>query len=149
MGNLSNYVIYCDRISLNKAKNSIIVVKCLKTWGKYIGKGKQGPMNSKVYYGNTFLDTKDLKETNIKNRIELEYYRTKKRKKHFLREDTESYGIEIVKKEYQGKKVNIEKEKIDKVSNKKATIDAILNKLKQFKVTPITLKDVVHDIMEN
>lgn len=106
-------------------------------------------MNSKVYYGNTFLDTKDLKETNIKNRIELEYYRTKKRKNCFLREDTESYGIEIVKKEYQGKKVNIEKEKIDRVSNKKATIDSILNKLKQFKVTPITLKDVVHDIMEN
>ena len=67
-------------------------------------------MNSKVYYGNTFLDTKELKENNIKNRIELEYYRTKKRKNCFLREDTESYGIEIVKKEYQGKKVNIEKE---------------------------------------
>ena len=106
-------------------------------------------MNSKVYYGNTFLDNKDLKETNIKNRIELEYYRTKKRKNYFLREDTESYGIEIVKKEYQGKRVNIEKEKIEKVSNVKSTIDEILYKLKKFKVTPITLKDVVHDIMEN
>lgn len=106
-------------------------------------------MYSKVYYGNTFLDTKDLKETNIKNRIELEYYRTKKRKNYFLREDTESYGIEIVKKEYQGKKVNIEKEKIDRVSNKKTTIDSILDKLKQFKVTPITLQEIVHDIMES
>lgn len=105
-------------------------------------------MYSKVYYGNTFLDTKDLKETNIKNRIELEYYRTKKRKNYFLREDTESYGIEIVKKEYQGKKVNIEKEKIDRVSNKKSTINSILDKLKQFKVTPITLQEVVHDIMK-
>lgn len=106
-------------------------------------------MSSKVYYGNTFLDTKDLKETNIKNRIELEYYRTKKRKNCFLRENTEIYGIEIVKKEYQGKRVNIEKEKVDRVSNKKSTINSILDKLKQFKVTPITLKDVVHDIMEN
>lgn len=106
-------------------------------------------MSSKVYYGNTFFDTKDLKETNIKNRIELEYYRTKKRKNYFLREDTESYGIEIVKKEYQGKKINIEKEKIDRISNEKSTINSILNKLKQFKVTPIALKDVVHDIMEN
>ena len=106
-------------------------------------------MNSKDYYGNTFLEAKDLKDTNIKNRIELEYYRTKKSKKHFLREDTESYGIEIVKKEYQGKKINVEKEKIDKICDKKSNIDLILNKLKQFKVTPITLKDVVHDIMQS
>lgn len=105
-------------------------------------------MSSKVYCGNTFLDKQDLRENNIKNRIELEYYRTKKRKNHFLREDTETYGIEIVKKEYQGKKINIEKEKVDKISDKKTTIDSILNKLKKFKVTPITLKDVVHDIMQ-
>ena len=84
-----------------------------------------------------------------KNGIELEYYRTKKRKNYFLRETSETYGIEIVKKEYQGKKVNIEKDKVDRVSNKKTTIDLILNKLREFKVTPIALKDVVHDIMED
>ena len=106
-------------------------------------------MSSKVYCGNAFLDSRDLKENNLKNRIELEYYRTKKRKNYFLREDTETYGIEIVKKEYQGKKVNIEKEKVDKISNKKTTIDSILKKLREFKVTPITLKDVVHDIMQD
>jgi len=106
-------------------------------------------MSSKVYCGNTFLDMGDLKENNLKNRIELEYYRTKKRKNYFLREDTETYGIEIVKKEYQGKRVNIEKEKVDKISNKKTTIDSILKKLKKFKVTPIALKDVVHDIMQD
>ena len=104
-------------------------------------------MSSKVYCGNAFLDKKELQENNLKNRIELEYYRTKKRKNHFLRENAETYGIEIVKKEYQGKKVNIEKEKIDKISDKKTTTDLILNTLRKFKVTPITLKDVVHDIM--
>ena len=106
-------------------------------------------MSSKVYCGNTFLDMGDLKENNLKNRIELEYYRTKRRKNFFVREDTQIYGIEIVKKEYQGKKVNIEKEKVDKICNKKTTIDSILKKLKEFKVTPITLKDVVHDIMQD
>ena len=106
-------------------------------------------MNSKVYYGNTIIDTKDLNDTNIKNRIELEYYRTKKRKKYFTRENTEIYGIEIVKKEYSGKKVNIEKEKIDRISNKESSINSILNKLKQFKVTPITLKDVIDDMTQN
>ncbi len=106
-------------------------------------------MSSKVYCGNAFLDKQDLKENNIKNRIELEYYRTKKRKNYFLREDTETYGIEIVKKEYQGKKVNIEKEKMDRICNKKSTIDLILGILKDFKVTPIALKDIVNDIMKN
>lgn len=106
-------------------------------------------MSSKVYFGNAFLDKRDLRENNIKNRIELEYYRTKKRKNYFLRETSETYGIEIVKKEYQGKKVNIEKDKVDRISNKKTTIDLILNKLREFKVTPIALKDVVHDIMED
>jgi len=106
-------------------------------------------MSSKVYCGNTFLDMGDLKENNLKNRIELEYYRTKKRKNYFIKEETETYEIEIVKKEYQGKRVNIEKEKVDKISNKKTTIDSILKKLKEFKVTPITLKDVVHDIMQD
>lgn len=105
-------------------------------------------MNSKVYYGNTFLEVKKA-NSNIKNRIELEYYRTKKRKKHFLKENSEIYGIEIVKKEYQGKKINIEKEKIDKISETKSSIDAILNILKKFKVTPIALKDVIDDMMKN
>lgn len=106
-------------------------------------------MISKVYCGNAFLEKEDLRENNLKNRIELEYYRTKKRKNYFLKEDTQIYGIEIVKKEYQGKKLNIEKEKVDKISDKKTTTDLILNKLKEFKVTPITLKDVVHDIMHD
>ena len=105
-------------------------------------------MNSKVYCGNAFLDSKDLKENNLKNRIELEYYRTKKRKHCFFRENAETYGIEIVKKEYQGNKINVEKENVDKVSDKKTTIDLILKKLKDFKVTPIALKDVVHDITQ-
>lgn len=106
-------------------------------------------MNSKVCYGKTLLDAKDIRDTNIKNRIELEYYRTKKKKHHFLREDTETYGIEVVKKEYQGKRINVEKEKIDKISNKKASIDSILNTLRKFKVTPIALKDVIEDITHN
>lgn len=106
-------------------------------------------LNSKVYYGNTFLETKDLKESNNNKRIELEYYRTKKRKRHFLKEDSTSYGIEIVKKEYQGRKVNIEKEKIDKISNTICNIDLIIDKLKKFKVTPITLKDVIEDMKQS
>lgn len=145
---MSNSVILCDRFFLHNFGNSIIIVGCFLKSTIHM-KGENKLMSSKVYCGNTFLDKRDLRENNIKNRIELEYYRTRKRKSHFLREDTETYGIEIVKKEYQGKKVNIEKEKIDRISDKKSTIDKILEKLKEFKVTPITLKDVVHDILQD
>lgn len=103
--------------------------------------------NSRVYYGNTFLEAKDLIDTKI-NRIELEYYRTKKRKTNFFREEPTSYGIEIVKKEYLGKRVNVEKEKMDSISNKKSNIDSIIKRLKDFKVTPIGLKDVLEDIVD-
>ena len=34
--------------------------------------------NSRTYYGGTFLEEEDLKESNIKHRIELEYYTTKR-----------------------------------------------------------------------
>lgn len=105
--------------------------------------------SSKIYYGSTFLEARDLIDSNIKNRIELEYYQTKRKKVKFLKEEIESYGIEIVKKEYLGKKVNIEKGKLDCVSNKKSNIDSIIKKLKAFKVTPIGLKDVVDDIVQN
>lgn len=103
-------------------------------------------MNSKIFYGKTFLETNDIRGTNVKNRIELEYYRIKKKKHHLLKENTETYGIEVVKKEYNGHKINIEKEKVDKISNKKANIDSILNILKEFQVTPVALKDVIEDM---
>jgi len=103
-------------------------------------------MNSRIFYGKTFLEAKDIRDTNVKNRIELEYYKIKKKKHHLLKENTETYGIEIVKKEYNGHKINIEKEKIDKISNKKASIDSILNTLRKFKVTPVALKDVIEDM---
>ena len=106
-------------------------------------------MNSRSYYGNACIGVQELRENHLGNRIELEYYRTKKRRNYFLKENSESYGIEIVKKEYKGKKVNIEKEKIDKVCNARANIDSILNKLKKFKVTPIGLKDVIEDMRQN
>ena len=106
-------------------------------------------MNSKVCYGKTYIEPKEVLETNLKNRIELEYYRIKRKKHGFLKENIETYGIEVVKKEYKGKRINIEKEKIDKISTQKASIDTILNILKEFKVTPIALKDVIEDIMHS
>ena len=60
----------------------------------------------------------------------------------------EKYAYEQQNELYEYINETIEKEKIDKISDKKNTINSILNKLRKFKVTPIALKDVVHDIMQ-
>ena len=103
-------------------------------------------MNSKVCYGKTFLENIDFQDTNIKNPIELRYYRIKNKRRYFFNKKDISYGIEVVKKEYNGKRIRIEKETIEKISDKKITIDFILEKLQKFQVTPICLKEVVHDM---
>ena len=104
-------------------------------------------MNSKVCYGKTVLKNQDTKDSTINNIIELEYYKIKRRKHHFLKRYTETYGIEIIKKEYQGKRINIEKEEVDIINNKKVSIDFILEKLRDYQVTPIALKDVIEDMI--
>ncbi len=110
-------------------------------------KGEKDVKSSKTCYGMTYIENAEIPNGNLNHRIELEYYRIKKKKHHLLKENTETYGIEVVKKEYKGHKVNIEKEKVEKISNKKANIDSILNILKEFQVTPVALKDVIDDMM--
>lgn len=102
-------------------------------------------MNSKVYYGSEILT---LNETNLNHRIELEYYRTKKQKKYLFNKNRKIYGIEIIKKEYEGKNINIEKENVDRISNRKSKINFIIDKLKKYKVTPVSLKDIIYDILQ-
>ena len=58
--------------------------------------------NSRTYYGGAFLGEEDLKETNINHRIELEYYTITNK------EIKNSYGIEVIKKEYKNNEINTE-----------------------------------------
>jgi len=52
--------------------------------------------DSGIYYGITLLDETDLLEANNRNKIELEYYGTKK----YNIKNEAIYGISIIKKEY-------------------------------------------------
>lgn len=99
--------------------------------------------NSKTCYGMTYFDEKDLKETKINHRIELEYYRTKENTK-----DDFKYGIEIRKKEYINDSITEESNNIKNITNSSDKVIEIINTLKQHKVTPVGLNDVLEDLLK-
>lgn len=101
--------------------------------------------SSRIYYGGTFFDNNDLLNTNVKHKVELEYYKTN----NCIKEDSESYGIEVIKKEYINNKVCIETSNIKHITKDESRANEILEKLKKFKVTPIALQDVVDDLIWN
>lgn len=79
--------------------------------------------------------------------IELEYYKIKKRnrKRSTLREKTSFYGIEIVKKEIEGKKKNVEKERIEYITSDENNIHQMLYTFRDNLVTPMGLQESVEE----
>lgn len=102
----------------------------------------------RTYYGGTFLEEDDLKESNIKHRIELEYYTTKNYINKVKENEETSYGIEIIKKEYIDNKIGIETGIKKQVSNNAKKVIEIIDTLKKYKVTPIGLNDVLEDLLK-
>lgn len=100
-----------------------------------------------TYYGATVLNEKSLVETNMKNKIKLEYYATEKpicvRKEKAI-----SYGISIIKKEYCKNSIKCEKQSVEKISTNKRKIKDIIKILKDYAVTPIALEDVLEDLLK-
>ncbi|MCL2382876.1 MAG: DUF6514 family protein [Oscillospiraceae bacterium] len=102
--------------------------------------------DSKTYYGGIFLGKEELESNNIKNKVELEYYSIKKSNK--LEEEGVSYGIEIVKKEYDKSRIDVETKLIENVCNDGARINEIIDVLKRNTVTPNGLDDTMEDLMK-
>ena len=99
--------------------------------------------NSKTYYGMTYFDENDLKETNANHRVELEYYSTRSNT-----DDKIEYGIEILKKEYISDIITEESNNVESISNSSDKVIEIINTLKKYKVTPIGLNDVLEDLLK-
>ena len=96
-------------------------------------------------YGSTFIDEHELNEANINHPIKLEYYK-------LIREDgisTDSipkFGINVVKKEYIENNTKVEEKEIKYLSSDEERVNNILEILKNNKVTPIGVKDVITDL---
>ena len=100
-----------------------------------------------TYYGALVLNEKRLVETNMKNRIKLEYYATEK--PICVKEEYEiAYGISIIKKEYCKNRIKREKNSVEKISTNKRKIKDIIKMLKEYEVTPIALEDVLEDLLK-
>lgn len=95
----------------------------------------------KTFYGATFMTATDLAKANIYHPMKLEYYKIHQNKEI----ENTTYGIEIVKKMYKNKQIEIEQEKILNVTSSEEKIDKLLSILKDYKVTPVVLKDVIED----
>lgn len=92
----------------------------------------------KTFFGEVYINEKDLKEEGIKYPIKVEYYKTTDEEK-----GEKNYGIEIIKKEY---KVIEERVQIDKVTKEENKIEELLNLLKTNEVSTITAKDIIEEI---
>ena len=103
--------------------------------------------NTKFLYGEVFLEAEDLKERSAKNPIELMYYKTRQSRKNLTNQPYEIFGVEIIKKEYIGKEIQIESRSIENISRNEQTINKVMELLKNNTVTPVSLEDVIGDIL--
>ena len=112
-------------------------MKCIHIYFK----GKKGKDRNmyKRFYGDVCFESIELLENDIENNINIEYYKTK---------NSRNYGIEVVKKIQKENKIIVERESIKNISTDETTTDRIINILMQNKVTPVTLKDVVTDLLK-
>ena len=104
--------------------------------------------SSKICYGITNLEANEFPKANSDHIIELEYYKIKEIRRNILGKTTKKYGIEILKKEYKNNNLNVESNTIVDISKNQDKVIEIINKLKKYKVTPISLNDVVEDLLK-
>ena len=102
--------------------------------------------STKVFWGDAVLEIEDSNERGEKYPIELEYYKIRSNRTNLVEEEYEVYGIEIIKKEYIGDKVNIESECVENITKNENTLNKVMKILRDNTVTPITLNDVISDM---
>lgn len=93
----------------------------------------------KTFCGEVFLDQETQNNMGSQYPISLEYYKIS---------NNQSYGVEIVKRQYINKSINIEAMQLQDVSKDEEEINSILEVLKEYSVTPVALKDVVQDLIK-
>ncbi len=99
----------------------------------------------KLFFDGIFIDEKEERDDNKQYPIKLEYYKTVKKD-----ENVEvKYGIEIVKTEYINGNVNIESNKLDNLTSNIDEVDKILTIMRNNKVTPIGMQDVLEEVFIN
>lgn len=102
----------------------------------------------KYFFGCTFMSQDELADIGVKYPIKLDYYKTKTNEENIKNENEIKYGIEVIKTSYKEGKVDIEKRTIPEIIKDEIKIEQILSKLKQNKVTPVSAKYVIEDLLK-
>ena len=92
----------------------------------------------KTFFGGIFIETSKLKEEGIQYPIKVEYYKLQNEKE-------KTYGIEIIKKEYKCKSIEIEKEEIKSLSKDECEIERMLELFEKNEVTPVSAREIIED----
>ncbi len=95
----------------------------------------------KTFFDGIFISKNQLEEAGIKYPIKLEYFKT-------LNENVEAkFGIEVVKTEYLEGNVRVETKEITNITGDEQKQEEVLILLRNNQVTPITLEEVLEEII--
>lgn len=95
----------------------------------------------KTFFDSIFINNSNAYEE-PEYPMKLEYYKTIE-----MEENVEAkYGIEIVKTEYINGKVNVESERLRNITKNKEEIEKILRILRNNKVTPFGIQEILDEI---
>lgn len=96
----------------------------------------------RTFFGDILINKQKTEDLKIKYPIKVEYYKT-------TNEENNTYGIEIIKKEYKKRKINTEQKAIMNLTNDENKIEKLLNIFKENKVTIINAEDIIEDIFKS
>lgn len=116
---------------------------------------KKEDSSLKKFFGGLFIEKEKLEEAGIYYPIKLEYYKR-------VNEDEENrinnladlkagvyrkFGISVVKTEYMPNGIKVENKDVKYITSDEKQIDEILNIFKKNEVTPISVEDVISDLL--
>ena len=90
----------------------------------------------------------ELANIGVEYPIKLEYYKTQTNEEEVKSQKDIKYGVEVIKTAYINEKVDIEKRTIPEILRDEMKINRILDKLKENKVTPVSVEYVIEDLLK-
>jgi hypothetical protein len=101
----------------------------------------------KIFFGGIFIDKHLLEESRIDYPIKIEYYKMIN-EDEILKQESEVYGIKIIKTEYRNTGLKTDEKLVKHVTNDEKKINKILDLLKDNTVTPISVEDIIDDLLK-
>lgn len=99
----------------------------------------------KTFFGGIFIEKESLAEAQIYHPIKLEYYK-RINEDEIVKNKNAKYGISVIKTEYIPNNTRTESKELKYLSNDENKINKVLTILKENKVTPIGVDDVINDL---